>query len=511
LPTVKTLDRKREDYLGEERKLYEALYRGGHRLEKLVDKILPKRPMESASFWEARKALFHYLPRAAQIIDHLTGMVFQGDLEILAKAEGDKERPTLPDFYNEFFEDPLGGNPKTKIVDVWFSGLNRAQIHANHFVRVVFPDTDLGETASRGDQESAGALRAKLRMIDADSVFDYEEDPAGLVWIKIATKIEDRDPLVEDKDRTCLYRWQVIDRKTIKTYELSVEYGKEPKPDEEVPLKDEVEHRWAKADRVPVVRLGLGDDVWLMDRIASMGVAETRKRNGLNWLEEVCCYPQPVHKGDESIKERQEADPSQNTKRGALYLFEIGPDEELEYLEPGGTSLDHIAKRLEAMGHEMATVVHQAASAQGPEAAKQIESAASKVRDSVAERIIAGCYADEVRKAAAETCDLVAIGRGEAFRFEALGLEQHDIADVAEAAAEAVTVQGVNVPSKTFRTRYMKRFIRRVLPGEPDKEYETMDKEIDAAAPEDIDPAAESARLDNEAKKIANENPPEAA
>ena len=487
MATVKTLNRTRASYHKALRTLYEALYRGGHALEAHKAELLPQRPVEHLSWWNLRLAQFHYLPRAAQIIDELSGMVFQGDLELLPKPESKGgERPDLDPFYTEFFADPIGGNQKVRIVDLLYRGLLKCQIHRDHFYRVLFPDVVVGEGESRGDQEKKGGLRARVEHLFADAVLDFEEDASGLVWVKTLHRIENRDPLVADEARRDTLRWEIIDRTSIRVFETTVEVGKVPDENVEVPEKSNLVHRWAEKQRVPIVRLCVGDDVWLMDRLASMVVAETRKRNGLHWLEELACYPQPVHTGESSIKEQRETDPNRNASRGATVWLEGDKDDTFEYLEPGGTSLEHLAKRLDAMGHEIATVVHQAASALGPEASKQVQSADSKVRDSVAKRLLAEAYADDTRKVAVELMQLVAIGRREEIEWEATGLDQHDIEDVSEATTEALTVQAVKIRSETFQREYAKRFVRRVMPGMSTNDYEKMDGEIDAE-PVDID------------------------
>jgi len=514
VPTVQTLDRKRASYRKAERDLYEALYRGGHVVDAVKRQILPKRPAEQVGWYALRLEQFHYLPRVAQILDELAAMVFQGDLEVLPRPRpGDGEgqaRPSLPPFYAEFFADPLGGNPRIKLVDLLYRGVLRAQVHQDHYLRVLFPDvvlsTGTGTGTSRADQEAAGGLRARIEEIHADAILDFKQDAAGsLLWVKLAHRIVDRDPLREDQDRRDLLRWELIDRESIRVYELEVEHGKNPNPGDQVTLQSEERHRWADAQRVPVVRLVLGDDVWLMDRLGSMAVAETRKRNGLHWYEELCCYPQPVHTGESSVSELRETDPNLNRARGATVFLEGGKDDSWEYLEPSGGSLQHLATRLEAMGHEIATVVHQAASALGPEASKQIQSAASKVRDSVAKRLIADCYADDVKKSACELLDLVSVGRGEDYAWEAIGLEQHDIADVQQALEEAIQLRQVEIHSPTFWKRYEKRLVRRVQPGEPTEVYEQMDQEIDAAPAKEEPPAEDDPEDDPEADLPADE------
>jgi hypothetical protein len=481
VPTVKTLNRQRKTYLQRERALYDALYRGGYVLDGKKAELLPRRAVESDAWWEQRLAQFHYLPRAAQILDELTGMVFQGDLELLPKApDGGEERPELPEFYKEFLADPLFGNSKVQIVDLLFRGVLKAQIHNDHFFRVLFPDVELPANASRADQEKLGGLRARAEHLDADAVLDFEEDAQGLVWVKTAFRIENRDPLVADEDRKDTLRWEIIDRSSIRVYELVVPHGKDPGNDEEVAEKSNTVHRWAEVKRVPIVRLSLGFDLWLMDRIGSMVIAETRKRNGLHWLEELACYPQPVHTGEESLNDLRADDPNKNAARGATVWLEGNKDDTFEYLEPGGAALEHLSKRLDSMGHDIATVVHQAASAIGPEAAAQVQSAASKVRDSVAKRLLADSYADDTRKVAVMLMQLVSIGRGDDYEWEAIGLEQHDIEDVQDATTEALTVQAVMVKSETFWRRYYKRFVRRALPGETTNVYEQIDEEIEA-------------------------------
>jgi len=479
MPTVRTLNRTRADYYEAERKLYEALYDGGRKLEDLKKKILPKRPAETEEWYKLRIGVFHYLPRAAQIVDELSATVFQGDLQLVpAKPADDVERPRAPHFYEEFFGDPCGDRSGT-IVDLFYQGFTAAQVQRDEFFLVTFPDVD---AENRADQEKLGGLRARAVKVDAGEVLDIAEDADGIKWIKLFHVATDDDPLLADDLRKDTWRWTLIDRELIRTWELVVEHGKQPEQDLEVPEASSSQHRWADARRVPVVRLRLGDRLWLMDKIGSMLVAETRKRNALSWYEDLCCFPQPVHKGDETIAAKKQADPNGNQGRGAQFFYEIGPDDELEYLEPGGASLSHLKDRLESMSREIMQVVHQAASAIGPEAASQMQSAASKVRDSVAKRLLAAVYADDVKKAAATLLDLVSIARGDRdLRWEAQGLDQHDIADVTTATDEAVKIGTIEVPSETFRREFAKRFVRCVLSGAPVAIMEKIDQELEGA------------------------------
>lgn len=480
MPNVKTLERQRACYAKDDRDLYDRLYRGGRAIREKKGLILPRNPAESEEWHKLRLEHFHYLPLAAQTIDEFAATVFQGDLDLLpTPPAGSSKRPELPPFYSEFFRAPKGNSRKT-LVDLFYRSFIRSQIHRDHWLLVQFDDAP--GARSRAEQEAVGALRARITELDADAVYDFEEDDDGLAWVKLRQRISNRDPLLEDDARRDRIRWTLIDREKIQAWEVEVEAGKEPDPKvEATPVEQPPRHRWAAAKRVPIVRVAVSDDLWLMDKLGSVLLEETRKRNALAWYERLCCYPQPWHKGDETLQERREANPSANQARGAANWLEIEREGELGYMEPTGQSLEHLAKRLEAMRQEIAQVTHNMASALGPEAAAQVQSAASKVRDSVAKQLLAAAYADDVRKAATELMRLVSIGREEAFEWEALGLDQHDISDVAGTVDEALKVQGLAIPSETFHRRYAKRTARRILSGDPPDVLEQIDVEIDAA------------------------------
>lgn len=482
---VEILERRRADYYADERKLYDALYRGGHTIEQFKAQLLPKRPAETDAWYALRLSGFSYLNRAAQVLGELAASVFAGDLQI-APAKDGETRPPVPDDVATFIENPLGRKEPEPITDVLFLALSRVLVEREHFFLVGFPDAPGAQ--SRGDQEAMGALRPFLRHVPAGAVIDLGEDDEGLTYVMLRHRIIDDAPLKPREERRDRVRWTLIERTTVRTWEIEVEPGKEPEGKDDAVEGPAITHRWAGAQSVPVVRFRVGENVWLMDRIASLLKAETRKRNGLDWYEELACYPLPVHKGDETLSEKREADPGRNASRAATTFFEIEKEGELAYLEPSGGSLEHLAKRIEAIGIEIATVTHHMASSLGPTAAAQMQSAASKIRDSVAKRLLADCYADDVRQCAERIMRLVSIGRGEDTEWEALGLDQHDPADAEAVTAEAEAVQGIKVPSPTFRKEYVKRFARSLLPGAPVETLETIDAEIDAAEADAFEP-----------------------
>lgn len=486
MPKVRDLNRKRDDYFADDWKRNEALYEGGRKISDLKEVILPRRPAETDDWYALRLASFHYLNRTAKVIDEFAGSIFADDLLVLAaRPSRSAERPALDQAYIDFVADPTGANTGT-LGSLLYDGWIQAQIRREHFFAPHFAGGELPEGASRADQERVGGLTPRLREIPADAILNLHRDEHGLAWAMVRYRIESTEPLASGEPKS-LFLWLLVDRQQVRTFELQVERSvREPDGDLDATEVAAKGHRWANARNglgiCPIVTLCAANTAWLIDRIALHAIAETRKRNALFWYEDLCCYPVPVHTGQSGLKEVGEERDGANRKRGAQYWLEGDQGDVFEYMEPAGQSLEHLAKRIDSFGHELSEVVHQAASALGPEAAAQVQSAASKVRDSIAKRLLAASFAEDVRACAREILDLVAFGRGEDVQFEVAGLSAHDIEDAGLVADEAGKVQSLTIPSPTFHREYAKKVARGVLTGVvPLEKLEQMDAELDAA------------------------------
>lgn len=492
MPTVKDLNQKRADYERDVWQVYEWLHEGGHAIAKAKQLFLPRRPLEEPEFYQVRLQGFSYKNLASAIVSDLSATTLQAPLEVQRKKQG-AQRPPADPFYAEFLEDPTGKGRSAEeggdLNQFASACLERAMVKRDAWVYIGFPSRAVGASgaSSRAEQEAAGDLRVMLSHVRPESVFNVLEDERGL---SEAILFERKCPQTlagnaEDAKDTLI--WTKLTRKEVITYELIVDRGESPRDDQVVPEASRVTHRLAGFDglgALPLRRLHLPKSLWVLDKIGSLCEEELRKRNGLGWYMDCCCYPQPYYKGDENLREAKAEDREQNKRRGVLQVLELEREGEYGYAEPSGSTLEFGMNFLIQLERDIYKSLHEMAAAQGPNAAAQIQSAASKVRDSVAKNILAGKYAKRVRNFVHEVMTLSAAARDDTDHIWVVsGADQHDLIDEEEAIGTALRVQGVMdlQKSPTGRKALVKRVWRSLLRGEPAEIFDEIDRETETA------------------------------
>jgi len=481
---VKILDRKRADYHESAWEEYELLYEGGHRIEKQKTRFLPQRPVETTDWYNVRLADFHYKNMAGAAIDEIAAATLQAPIELNLKAEEGKQRPEPDGFYGDvLWPDPTGTGEGT-FQEFLYEALTTAMQKREAWAMVAFPESVPGfEWQSRGEQEAAGELRAQIVLVPPECVINVGRDEKGLASVMLRHRITPGDLLRDEEAAKDKVVWTYLTRTTVQQWEIEIEAGKEPKPDDEATAVDEPrEHRLAEANdgrgQVPLIRLLVHPSLWAMDRIASLCKNELSKRNGLSWYETLCCYPQPYHKGETRLADSEPGEEQKAQKRGAQYWFELDEEGEVGYLEPGGAALSHLKERLDQLEREIYKALHNMAAAQGPEAAAMMQAAAAKLRDAVAKMILCERYAKYVRDFSVQVADAVSAARNEAYSWEASGADRFDLLDSTTAAAGALKIQGIP-DLKNSPTFWRAFIIKTALALLPDVDAKTRNAIVD--------------------------------
>jgi hypothetical protein len=448
--------------------------------------------VESQFWFDIRLERFEYKNLVGPLVDDYTATVLREPLEITLRKPDGGQRPKPADFYTDnFWPDPTGA----KKGDInWLARqiLGAAMVKKQAWVIVSTPDNNPGyQYTSLAEQEKAGDLRVTVNEVPTEQVYDAGFDQHGLAWVKLRKRFPSNDPLEElpeGQKPTEMVQWTLYTRKTVRGWQKKVEQGKP------LDLKETAEeigastatHKFADAyddlGACPVQRLDLNATLWMADRISLVVLAELRKRNSLSWYEDLTCFPQMVHSGDDNLIGTAVDGESKNTKRGSQYVWEIEKDGKIDYLEPSGASLEHNSDRLDQMEKDVYKGVQQVAAAQGPGAAAAIQSAASKVRDNVAKTILCALYAHETRTFIQELHYLASVARSEKDDWTVGGAGRYDIEDQEGAINSALLTQGVTwiplVP--TLHKALMKKTSRALLPDASTATHDDIEGEIDA-------------------------------
>lgn len=492
---VKVLDRKRSDYRPDVWRDYRILAQGGHALEAARDRFMPRNPAESHAWYSQRLSRFEYKNIAGTILSDYSASIFRAPLEMMLAKDDSDTRPNLSEWWLEFIRDPKGDG------DGSFSDLMACQFEATlqtceNWVMVAMPET-VREYASRFEQEASGDLDAKLQELWPENVINYGWDSQGLSWIRLRFEIFQTDELGSISDERRKIRWLQIDRKIVRTFEITIDKGeKEPGPDDEAVELPAYAHKLADAREgsgmVPVIRLQLKPKLWMLDKIASVAKSELRKRNELSWYESLACIPQLVlQSDDDGAADRLNTEGQQHSrKRGVQYLYQVGRQDILSWLEITGSSLEHLAKRLDLLEGDVYKAVSQMATSLGvsSSAAVMARSGASKARDAATKIILCTAYAMIIRDWAVQIFECVASARRELdLDWEASGLDQHDTIDPIETAEWFGTASMVSAKSETGRKELEKRYWRQMLPDADPATMDEIEKEVDEATFPDPD------------------------
>jgi len=488
---VKTLDQKRAEYDATLWLQYDLLYRGGAQLHEKKSLFLIKNTAESSTWYEERLKRFTYKNIIGSIIDDYAATVLQEPLSLnLAKKEGAEKRPEPDEFYTkELWPDPTNTG-EGDLNDLAFKTLTGAMVKREAWVMVAMPERIPGfKPVTLAEQEASGELRVMLRPVKPENVINCHYDQEGLAWVMLRYRYSSPDPLRElgpnDKPMETI-QWTLLKRQTVQSWTFEVERGKEPKEtDVAKPEQEETLHHLAQAEdgkgMVPARCFKLSDTLWLIDRVSLLVLEELRKRNALAWYEFLTCFPQLAHSGEEELIPNAEDGGQKNRARGGQYCWEMGPDDTLEWLEPAGSSLEHVSERLDKLERDIYKGVSQMAAAQGPGAAAAIQSGASKVRDNVAKTILCERYAARLRTEFKELAELASAARGDENDWVISGASRYDTQDSEMATKTHASAQNLRFAdhTPTFVKALAKKTIRSILPDLSTEMLDEIDAEIE--------------------------------
>lgn len=399
---VERLNQTHPEYDGDELEEAEALYEGGKRWHRRLDKLLPKHPQEEPSLWEARKALATYENRVSGPLDVIAGMLVS---EPPTLDEKTAQRPWASKFVDSV------DNANTPLTTFFAERLIDALKAGRTFVWVNMPRPVAA--GNRLEQERKGGTDAFLVGIDAAQVIDWENDELGnLSWVMLRDQYTRRESFEEI--RVPVWRWTFIDGEQIYRWEWTPPRPTSPDakvkhtPDENDVAKLLPGFPMAhKFRRVPVLRLQLPASLHAMGKLRDPAVNLTRTENQLDYALDRANHPILTKKGFGVGK-------VPSLGEGAYYFLrmdEKGVSEELAYVEPSGNSFATTTERIRELRGGIAALTHQMAQQLDPSKMRQAESGAAKAIEWRSLEIVLVKLADKVRPFIADCVHLVASKR----------------------------------------------------------------------------------------------------
>lgn len=470
------LDRKNAKYDAEFWKQCRALYAGGRKLladPTVMDALFPKHAAEDKDVYEERRKRAYYLAYPGEIIDMIVAALLAEPLTMTTEKTPDP-------FYAEFFEDVsrVGGKRQS------LNQLLREQVLTalqcgTAWTLVEMPPA--GEYASELEQREAGALDAYACPVDPTSVIDWECDDTGALEFAILKfASQKRMGLAGDRDsitETFVY----YDRVAWAKYEVTYKETEKPADGTEVTLVNSGTHTFGQ---VPLLRMELPDGLNAMEKIHSVAVAHFNKRNALSWAEFKTLFPVPVaYLGAmDPMNSATEDDSRAHQKHGPGYMRVLAEKDRLEYFSPDAAPFVAAQADLTLLRDEMHRVLHSMAMSVDNSGAALQRSADSKQIDAAMTAVVLKALGGYLREHAEDIYRLVGVGRkDEGLDWKPVGLETYDDTTSSTLIDQALSLEAVRIPSKTFHVHYKFDIAKRLLGKSADeKELDAVKSELEA-------------------------------
>lgn len=490
---LEILDTRRPDVDPELIADYEALFAGGKAFMARVRRMLPQGPDESDKRYAFRAATAHYLNYAGPIISRFPAWLFTGRLEIRREPKTDGK-----DFYNEIGEDCDGiGSDLTVFMR---ERLTRALVQKRSWILVDFPAADpkAEPPASRAEWHERGLGEGYLCPINECDVIDWECDDRGELLMAVVKHRDTRRKSLGAGRDIVTDTWTVWTRDTWERYRVTYEAKKPPQPNDDIPLVDKGDV--ATKGRVPLVRLEVPDELWIMNLLASPQLEQTRARNAESWGLARTCYAMRILK----LAEERELG-----VHGSGYGLVLGINESVEWDAPPSEAFGPIAAYSERTKEELHRVASQMAYGVNNSAGAVGRSGESKDNDNKLFDIVLGAFGQLVCSAVEKVHDLLSLGRGdEHLEWHVSGLDAFDVENANDLLTNVAMAQTINIPSPTFQRLMMRRAALAMVPDASDVERDRIVAEIDAAMPSEQPMPEAKPKRDAETKAEGEEEPP---
>jgi len=478
---VKTLDRKHAEWLlmHDVWDSVDLLYEGGVKLKNNGQNFLLKRPKELYDVYQERYRRLTYQNLLGNCVGWYLAKLFAREPQIDGKTKDERFAQFLQDC------DRAG----TTFINFTRNLVETMILFRRAFVLTDKPQPGEKPVVTKADEQAMGLDRPYLVAYDPRQVFNWSVDEYGnLEWIVIKTVTASQSGPTEPLKRSA--NWYIFDRQNFTHYQyIAPADSIEATPffensdltankDAMAKLVDSAPHALASENRVPVRVCELPTSLWFTNRAYLHLLEHLDHKNGYSWKLFMCSHPQLV------IKTEREINGQTLSEVGYLKL---DPKDEIEWLEPNGSSLKESRDYTESLRQEIYRDFNLQAQGRDSSASAAASSGYSKEVEMAPAIDMLNALGDVVRasqqlvlvdyKAAAglpvDTPETKPDVNG--FRFESKPILQ-DIA-----IAEALIETGVTEKSPTLEKLVDDNIAMSVCDGQNEETKETIRAEIQAA------------------------------
>lgn len=479
------------------------LHEGGFAIQKNAELFIDRAPEEPEKYYKWRLKTTAYVNHMARVIGHLIGGLFGVPLKVSAQGKDPKAAASTPDdkFYDALANDcDLQG---TNFSQFMRARLINALVLRRTLIGVDMPAGAGPDVVNRLQEEKLGIGRAWLYDIPLESMLDWELDELGrFKWCKLVKKIADRsDPLGDHSSYRYQFKiWRVGttasggDVAAYEVYETpAIKDDKELKSEEIIPRVQPLTA--TTFSRIPIVDVDLPAAVWAGNQLGPLcrehynGRSDLRGSMCRNLVEIPYVKLGPeipeVHGGISVTGSDPTRGDNMLAKVKQSGFMKIGSEDEIGFAGPSGNAFKMASEENFRVREEIYSALNTMSLALSNTGATVQRSGESKAEDRSATGVILDFLADTAREISEMTYDMVADGRGDNLNsgkvvWKASGVDSYDDDDRSALIGEAVEVDTLVIPSKTFRKVYLKSLVARLNPKSSDAEKEMMFDEIDA-------------------------------
>lgn len=498
-----------------------AFYKGGKYLLRdadLMKEVFPAHREELPEVYKERASRAFYVPYAGEIVDHIIASLTSEPLVV--SLDDDKAKPKkpgaqtaepLPDFYDAFTKDcsPAGGE------EMNINQLVRAAMLEALQVRCAWVQYDAARAiddegrpkvyASKADQEKDASLDVYSFVVPAESVIDWQDAAtSGELEFVMTHFSESKRAGILGSRNMVTERWRFWTEDSWDEYAITYDRKKPPTPETMVPWIDGGMHTHGK---VPFRRLEVPDGLWVMEKLEGLAREHFNKRSGLSWAEFQSLFselyeflgPESATPGAMVGENQEDVDRGVNQKRGQGFVQTRGADDKAAFVGPDSAPFDHALTSCRDVRDEMHRVTHQMKLAVDNTAAALTRSGESKAQDKASEQVVLTYLGLLCREFLKGLMQDVARARREmplVDRWKVKGMEKFDEVATGDTIDNAVALEGVEIPSPTFKRLHAMQVARVVLADNATPEdYQAIDDELNANITDDqFDPATVAAQ-----------------
>ena len=494
--SYEVISQTHQDYCADTIGEYWALYKGGKQLlndKRMLSRLLPRQVGEHQRRYSERLDGATYVNHFGKIVGFFCSAIFQQEVQVLVDNSPDE----TDDYYERFQKNADGaGNSLT------FS-LRKALVSAMVLRRGVlvidFPREGSMANSELDQREKGGAALPYLVHRDTADLINWKKKIDGTFeWCVFRRHlVRQRSPLTKPQLVEEFKIWTMGDsgKAAWAIYEsppMDMSGGRPVASfDKQSSVVKFVDGGETSFKRIPVMCLEIEEDLWVGDRVAPIAREHFQRRTALRMAIAKHLFSIPYVKLGADIPEVggsiQSTPTDGSNLRSSLEgkgFVVLGENDEVGFAEPTGAAYELEAKLEQELTDEMYRVGEQMSNSIAMTQSGVYRSGISKAEDRYGTELVLETYSARARAFAVSILEVIAEARGDVgLEWKARGAEDFTLWDRNTTLGEAVNVDKVSIPSKTFHVGYKTQVASRLLkdpkPEDVAKIREELEKNIE--------------------------------